>query len=713
MIFKKPQREKPLALIIDDDFSLRISMQAALVKAGFDVREAENGRLGLQAYEEESPDLILLDVVMPEMDGFETCTRIRGLPGGEYVQILMVTGLDDTKSTEKAFEVGANGFISKPINWVMLGHRGKYMLRAGRAFQELNRSKYRLAKTQKLAKLGNWEIDQVTNEFTCSLEARNLLGIEGKNRVVTFDDFLAPISAEEKDMVQERINTALEARKSFSINYRVIHPDGTERHILNQGEILFNETQVPEIMLGAVQDVTQLKLAEEEIRYLAFYDSLTGLANRMLFLNRLDQEIAIAKRSDHKFALLFLDLDQFKLVNDTFGHHIGDQLLKKVSDVLQNCIRRTDIASRLSHASMETMIARLGGDEFTIILADIKEPEHAAVVARRIIKEIPKPYMLEGHEIAVTTSIGISLYPTDGVESSILLKNADAAMYKAKNSGRNNYQFYKKELNVASIERFSLERDLSRAIERGEFVLHFQPKISLPSREIVGAEALIRWLHPERGMVSPGLFIPIAEESGQIVSINKWVVESACSQWRELEKSGLDPGKIAVNLSGYQFTQDNVLKTVEKGLEVSGLTPEQLEVEITENILMQDTKETTGVLKQLKDMDIWIALDDFGTGYSSLSYLTTFQVDTIKIDRSFVMGCVENRLNLVVIKTIIAMGHSLNMKVVAEGVETDTQMEIISECGADEAQGFYFSRPLPIEEYRLLLEKSGSVPWLR
>lgn len=705
MIYKTPIRDKPLALIIDDDPFMRVAMQAALVKAGFDVKEAENGRVGISIFEAERPDLILLDVVMPEMDGFETCTTIRRLPGGEYVQVLMVTGLNDTESTERAFRVGANGFIAKPINWVMLGHRGKYMLRAGRAFQELNRSKSRLAKTQKLAKLGNWEIDLTTDEFLCSLEARTLLGITGNTTYVTYEDFLAPIRAEEKDAVRAKIDSAIQARKSFSINYRVVHPDGSMRHILNQGEILFNDHHVPEIMLGAVQDVTQLKLAEEEIRLLAFYDGLTGLANRMLFLNRLDQEIAVAKRHKQKFALLYLDLDQFKRVNDTFGHHVGDLLLKKVSDVLQKCIRSTDIASRVSRDNLDTMIARLGGDEFTIVLSDIKEPDHAAVVARRIIKEIPKPYMLDGHEITVTTSIGISLYPSDGVDTSILLKNADTAMYQAKNSGRNNYQFYRKSLNVAVVERFSLERDIAKAIERNEFLLYYQPKIDVKTKFIVGAEALIRWQHPIRGMVSPDRFISIAEESGQIIAINRWVIEAACRQWRIWQDDGYQPGVIAMNLSGYQFAQQKVVASLQGGLDAAGLEPASLEIEITENILMQDTQETASVLQQLKDMGIRIALDDFGTGFSSLSYLASFQVDTLKIDRSFVMGCPVKPNNLIIIKAIIAMGHSLGMKIVAEGVETGEEFTIIQNFGVDQAQGYYFAPPVPATEFRKLLTK--------
>lgn len=705
-MYKTMMREKPLALVVDDDLSMRLAMQAALKKAGFDCSLADNGRKGIELFEKEHPELILLDVVMPELDGFLTCRAIRSLPGGGMAQILMVTGLDDVESTELAFKVGADGFVSKPINWVMLGHRGRYMLRAGRAFQELNRSRFRLEKTQKMAKLGNWEVDLLSGQFICSDQASFLLGLNLHLGNISYEDFFLNILEEERAEVREKIDTAIREEKAIRLLYRVNHPDGSVKHILNQAEILYNENEAPVLLLGAVQDVTRQKAAEEEIRKLAFYDGLTGLSNRLLFMNRMQQEIVAADRKKSTFALLYLDLDQFKRINDTFGHFIGDHLLKKIGAALQKSIRCTDTASRIGCTeNPERAIARLGGDEFTIILNDIHEAEHVAMVARRIIKEIPKPHIIEGHEITVTTSIGISMYPTDGVDADILLKHADTAMYQAKKIGRNNYQFYREALNTQTVERFSLERDISKALERNEFVLFYQPKIDVKSRRIVGAEALIRWRHPERGMVPPGSFISIAEESGQIVRINKWVAESASMQWKQWIDEGYEPGGIAVNLSGYQFAQQKVLTTLSNALEKSGLKNGYLEIEITENILMQNIEETSSIFNELQEMGIAVTLDDFGTGYSSLSYLTSFQVDTIKIDRSFVMSCTEQPKNLIIIRAIIAMGHSLGIKIVAEGVETVEQLDIISKYGVDEAQGYFFSRPVPPEEFVELLKK--------
>ncbi len=703
-MYRTPRREKPLALIVDDDLSMRLAMQAALTKAGFDIVLAENGRTGIKMFTSTRPDLVLLDVVMPEVNGFDTCKEIRKQLGGDFVQILMVTGLDDIESTELAFKVGADGFVSKPINWAMLGHRARYMLRAGNAFQELNMSRFRLEKTQKIAKLGNWEIDLLSGDFTCSTQARKLLGLAEEEALV-FEQFFMTIGGDEQDAVREKLVKALDKKKPFRVSYKVLHPDGSKRHILNQGEILFNDKQVPILLLGAVQDVTLQKMAEEEIRKLAFYDGLTGLSNRLLFMNRLSQEIVAAQRNKTQFALLYLDLDQFKRINDTFGHYIGDILLKKIAAALQHSIRSTDVASRLASEDPEKMIARLGGDEFTVILSDIGEIEHVAMVARRIVKEVPQRYIIEGHEITVTTSMGISMYPVDGIDGDILLKHADTAMYQAKNSGRNNFQFYRAELNAQAVERFSLERDIGRALEREEFILYYQPKMDVPTRRIVGAEALIRWMHPERGMVPPGIFIPIAEESGQIVAINRWVVETASKQWQTWHDAGLAPGVIAVNLSGYQFAQQKVLETISVALEKSGLDAEFLEIEITENVFMQNLQDAATILQHLKEMGIRVSLDDFGTGYSSFSYLSSFKVDTLKIDRSFVMNCIEQPKNLIIIKAIIAMGHSLGIKIVAEGVETIEQLEIISEYGVDEAQGYYFSRPVPSEEFVDVLKR--------
>ena len=704
---KQVTRKKPLALVVDDDFSLRLSMRAALIKADFDVLEAESGPQALDLFQSDRPNLILLDVIMPEMDGFETCTKIRKMPGGNDVQILMVTGLDDVESIELAFEAGANDFVSKPLNWLLLGYKAKYMLRAGRAFHDLNQSKKRLQKTQEIARIGNWEIILSSNEFHCSPDACRLLGYTQCDAGMSLKDFLAPVVDEDHGQVEKKFDYAFNHRQPFSLHYRIQLDDKKERHILNQAEIIYNESDQPEIMMGVIQDVTKMKLAEEEIRQLAFYDSLTGLANRWLFQNRLEHEASKAKRQNETFAMLFLDLDHFKRINDSYGHTVGDILLQNSAKILQECIRNSDTICRQKEEELETNISRFGGDEFIILLSNIKSPESAAVIARRIIKEMPVVHNIKGNLISITTSIGISVYPTDGTEPEILLKNADYAMYQAKEAGRNIFKFYDKSLNKAAIERFSLENDLVKAMEREEFLVFYQPILDLASRKIVGAEALIRWLHPHKGMIQPGSFIPLAEDSGLIIRINKWLIETICRQNNEWAKAGVGPVRISFNLSGYQLEVQNLIKTIKENLEKYSIEPKNLVVEITESVLLQDSQDTISILQDIKDLPLKIALDDFGTGYSSLSYLAAFNADTIKIDRSFIMGCTLNESNLVIIKAIIAMGKSLDMNVIAEGIETEEQLELLNSLGVQEGQGFYFKPPVSHDEFGALLKKGA------
>jgi diguanylate cyclase (GGDEF)-like protein len=699
--------KNPIVLVVDDDPSLRMVMVAALKKFGFDVTDADGGRSGLALFNSKKPDIVLLDVMMPDMDGFEVCKKIRNFPDGRYTQILMVTGLEDIESTRRAFDAGANGFVTKPLSPAMLGHRVQYMLRAGNAFREVDLHQSRLAKTQELARIGTWQIDLRTNKFYCSPEACHLLGMDFKNsNEITLDDFFSPVIQQERDQIKQAIKHARDKREATSLEYQIYCTDAPQKYILNKSEIICDEQDHPTMMLGIVQDVSQLKRAEEEIRFLAFYDSLTGLANRMLFMDRLEQTILESKRNKKHFALLFLDLDNFKGINDTLGHHIGDLLLKKIADNIKGSIRKSDSAARLGDQSSreeDSLIARLGGDEFTILVTDILDPESAAVIARRLIRTVSEVYEFDGHEVSITASIGISVFPEDGGKAETLLKNADTAMYHAKNEGRNTYQFFMNSMNLAAIERFSIDRDLKKALQNNEFVLYYQPQINLATRRIVGAEALIRWNHPTRGMIPPDKFIPIAEESGLIIDINKWVLRTAGLQSKKWAELGYGTTTVAINLSGYKLASQNIIQVIKDAIRDFDFNPANIEIEITENVFMQDDEETVATFLKIKDLNLRIALDDFGTGYSSLSYLTSFPVDTIKIDRSFVMGCTAKNNNLVIIRAIIALGHSLGKKIVAEGVETKEQYQILKGLGCDEAQGYYFSHPIPFDEFEKLL----------
>ncbi len=713
-----PKGPASLALIIDDDPTMRLTMGAALMKSGLDMVEAQDGNQGLNLFDTREPDIILLDVMLPDTNGFQVCQKIRASEKGAFTQILMVTGLDDIDSIRKAFDAGANGFVSKPINLGTLGPQVLYMLRAGQAFKELHISRNRLAKTQELARIGTWQVDLSSGNFYCSLEAAHLLGLNGGgpdlpvradlSGNIPFDEFFSSIPEIDKTRVSHSIKEMIQAKKPGTLEYRIASEDGTVRHILNKSEIITDQQNHAALLLGIVQDVSELKKAQAEIHYLAFYDSLTGLANRNLFMERMEKAINKAAQKQEHLALIFMDLDHFNRINDTLGHHIGDLLLQKVAKNIKKCIRKDDPAARLlSLPETDMMVARFGGDEFSILITGIKEPEASAMVAQRLLRSIPATYSLEGHEVSVTTSIGISVFPDDGDNADVLLKNADTALYHAKTLGRNAYQFFTKSMNQAAIERFSIDRDLKKAIENQELILYYQPKIRLADQSVAGAEALIRWRHPKKGMIPPDKFIPVAEESGIIVDINRWVLKEACRQAKEWETlcraTSADPPVICVNLSGYKLNRQNIVKTLEDTVAATKVDAGTIEIEITENILLRETKETINTLNRIKSLNFRIAMDDFGTGYSSLSYLTSFPVDTLKIDRSFVMNSMADQGNLVIVKAIIAMGRSLGKTIVAEGIESQDQYLFLKGAGCDQGQGYYFYRPMPANEFERLL----------
>jgi diguanylate cyclase (GGDEF)-like protein len=438
-------------------------------------------------------------------------------------------------------------------------------------------------------------------------------------------------------------------------------------------------------------DVTATRAMSLRMSYLAQHDSLTGLPNRIMLSDRLAQAISMAHRHQKKLAVLFLDVDRFKHVNDSLGHANGDRLLQSVAQRLLSCVRSSDTVSRQ------------GGDEFVILLAEVAHAQDAAITADKILQAMRVPHFIDEQKIHVTASIGIVGYPGDGTEVETLLKNADFAMYQAKDSGRDNFQFFKPAMNLRAIERQSLENDLRHALERREFVLHYQPKMSLETGGMPGIEALIRWQHPQRGLVTPGQFMPVAEECGFIVPIGRWILREACRQAKVWHHAGLRRIGIAVNVSSVELRAKDFVAGVSAILTQTGLPPECLELELTETFLMQDSTSTAAVLNSLKDLGVRLALDDFGTGYSSLSYLKRFPIDTLKIDRSFVRDLTTDADDAGIVSAVISMGRSLNMLVVAEGVETREQLAFLQERSCPQGQGYYFSHPMVAREFTQLL----------
>ncbi|MBX3652296.1 MAG: PAS domain S-box protein [Burkholderiales bacterium] len=478
---------------------------------------------------------------------------------------------------------------------------------------------------------------------------------------------------------------------SYDIEYRVVHTDGSVRWVHDRAFPIRNVHGEVYRIAGIAEDITEAKLSREQLAQLAHFDSLTGLPNRVLFNDRLRQSVAHARRNNWTLGVLFLDLDRFKLVNDTLGHATGDLLLKQVAARLTASLRPSDT------------VARLSGDEFAVILSELSGPQNAGHVAQKILKALAAPIDLDGHEVFVTTSIGITLYPNDSDDIETLIRNADAAMYGAKAAGRNNYQYYTASMNARAAEKLQLETRMRRALERKEFILHYQPKIDIASGRISGLEALLRWQSPDQGLVPPAQFIPLLEETGLIVQVGEWVAQAACAQIRSWLDAGIRPVPVAINLSARQLRQPGFSEVMSKALAASGIEPRLIQIEITESSLMENPEEAIVVLEQIEALGILLAADDFGTGYSSLSYLKRFPLDALKIDRSFVHDITIDADDAVIARTVITLAHSLGLKVIAEGVETEEQLAFLGENRCDQAQGYLFSRPLTADACAALL----------
>ena len=482
---------------------------------------------------------------------------------------------------------------------------------------------------------------------------------------------------------QETLRRVVAGESVKNLEVVCIRKDG--RPITLEGNIDARSKDGVSIMRAIFRDITERKLAEQRLNTLAHYDTLTGLPNRVLFQDRLAQALAQARRDRCMVGLLYLDLDRFKLINDTLGHTVGDQLLKAVAQRLVGCVRATNAVSRL------------GGDEFTVMLPALTTPQGAAVVARKILRAVSQPITAHGHDVFITPSIGITVFPADAGDIDGLLKNADAAMYRAKERG-NAYQFYAPDMHSRALDRLALESQLRRALERGEFVVSYQPQVDLASRRLVGIEALVRWRQSDGEVVLPGEFIPLAEETGLILPIGEWVLRTACAQNRAWQEAGLPPVRVSVNLSSRQVTQIDLPDVVMRALKAARLDPRYLELELTESIFMRDAEATTAALDRLNAMGVALAIDDFGTGYSSLSYLKRFPINALKIGQGFIRDVPSNPDDVAIVTTIIAMAHSLNMRVVAEGVEHPTQLAFLHAQGCDVMQGHLVSRALSADE---------------
>ncbi len=550
--------ERPVVVLADDDPSIRLMVRHVLESEDFDIIEASDGLEAIKAVEKHHPALILLDAVMPGIDGFTTCQQIKD-KGHTDIPVMMITGLDDDASVERAYEVGAIDFITKPIKWAVLKHR--------------------------------------------------------------------------------------------------------------------------------VKSVVAKVIAERKVKLLAYRDTLTSLPNRLLFADRLEQAVVRSERSRTSMALMLIDIDDFKLVNDSFGHDAGDKLIKAVGSLISKSLRRADT------------IARLGGDEFAVIIEGIDGPEDAISIADNLTTILEHNVRLDDQETYTSASIGIAVFPGDGKDARTLLKNADTAMYRAKESGRHCFQFYKPEMSVSAMERLDLENSLKAAFENDEFLIHYQPVVDIHKNEVVGVEALLRWQHPDKGMIQPSDFVNVLEDCGLIVALGEWLVHGVCKQIKLWHDAGLEKQNVSINLSPRQFKEQDLVTLFMQAMAENNIDGSSLSVEVTERTLIDNIGEVEKTLKKLRSMGLRILLDDFGTGYASLAYLKEFPVDVVKIDHAFIAGIPDNQDDSAIVDAIAGLTRGLKLALHAEGVENERQLNVLKGLGCQFGQGYYWSKPLPGNEY--------------
>ncbi len=578
-------------------------------------------------------------------------------------------------------------FIVFPLIMLQIYHHILFIRREKR----IAKMKSRLDKAQKISHVGNYEWNVQTESLVASEELYRIFGFEEKKEEILYKDFHNAIIEEDREKYFIAINAALNSHSPINIMYKILTQDGREKTLKHQGNIVFDDKNEPLSVIGTIQDVTQQVEYEEEIKKLAFYDPLTLLPNRRMLSNYIDHALATAHRSKKGFAIFYMDMDNFKHINDTLGHSYGDRALQEVTRRFLSTLREEDI------------LARVGGDEFIALLENVGSLYDIGTMAQRIIKSFELPLEFEGHKIPTSFSLGIALYPEHGRSQEQLIQNSDVAMYHAKKSGKNMFHFYTDDMQYNMQEYWDLDTALREAIEKNEMMLYYQPKIIMPSSTVCGVEALIRWKDKDKGFIPPDKFIPLAEESGLIVSLGEWVLNEACRQQKEWAMKGIIV-KIAVNVSMYQLRKINFISMLKKIIEKHEVDPTCIEIEITESLLMENAKQILPKLKELRHMGLVLSIDDFGTGYSSMSYLQKLPIDKLKIDKSFIDDITENDGSRAIVSSMIALAHALELKVVAEGVEEEGQIDILNLFNCDVVQGFYFSKPLDKEKIFTFLQ---------
>jgi diguanylate cyclase (GGDEF)-like protein len=695
-----PLRQAALLVGTRDESVREQAIEQLGRRRGLQLAFATSDQAVLDSVAQARPTMVLLTFDHMCDDGFALCKALARRLDGDNLPVLVVSDARDTSNIEAAYSAGATDFVPMPVNWALLGHRIRALLRASYAVRELSRARASLETLQRIAGLGSWSWNTESGQMQWSDKVYSILGLDSSNTEVDFEAFSLCMHPDDRNFTVDMIRTALRTERSFDVPLRIVLPNGGVRHVQLRGEGAGTRVS------GTMQDVTDERRAQEKIHYLAHYDSLTGLANRRHFMEQLEKAKVRAQADGMPMALFYMDLDQFKRINDTLGHGAGDELLRAVAAVLFDQVRSTDVVGRTGAPDSE--ISRLGGDEFAILLTGVSSRADAEKVARRILEAVPTPVPVESREISTTASIGIAIYPDDGEDVETLVKHADRAMYFSKENGRNSYAFFSDAMTSGSMRRLTLEQQLRAALDADAMRLVYQPRIHLADQSVQGAEALLRWAHPELGSVSPKEFIPLAEETGVIIELGEWVLRRACRQLREWRAAGLARIRISVNVSTHQFRQGDLGALVAQALREAELHPSDLEIEITESAMLQDDEHTLSMLRKIRDMGVRIALDDFGTGYSSLSYLERFPLDTLKLDRSLVRDVGASPSARGIVQAVITMSHALGLTVVAEGVDAPEQIHALRELGCDEAQGFELAGPLEPPELATFLRSQDA-----
>tara|TARA_R110002110_G_scaffold166602_2_gene367331 strand:+ start:85450 stop:87597 length:2148 start_codon:yes stop_codon:yes gene_type:complete len=693
--------KKDIILVVDDDPIQRLLITESLDTHYYEIYQAENGQEALELFKIHKPILVILDVYMPIMDGFETCQAIRQEEDGHYTAILIATSLEDDQSINRAYEVGATDFIAKPINWTILQYRVRYSIRGTKNIDSLDSSQQKNQAI--LSALPDIMICFDKNGVCLDYHFPKAQGLElGWEVGKPLSEFF-PIMI--TNLFKDNMHKLFESKLSRSFEYYISEVNNKKYY---ETRLVLNGNHA----LAIIRDITEHKVSEQKLKHIAYFDQLTKLPNSLHIKEKIQDTLkkikiqtdSCPKKKQQPFSVIFIDLDRFKHINDTYGHSVGDQILQMVVTRLTQCFNNCPFLKDLGRNKVD-MFSRFSGDEFVILLIDDDPINTSSKLAHKIIEYLSSPFKIDNKELYVTPSIGISIYPQDGEDVDSLLKNADSAVHHSKHDGRNTFTFYTDKMNENAHDRIILESELRKALDSNQFVMHYQPQVDVKNNRVIGAEALIRWQHPEKGIISPIEFIPIAEEIGLIAEIGQWILEETCMQMQTWLKNGIPLKSMAINLSAKQFRDKDLVGSIEEILRKSNLPPHYLELELTESMMMYEEDKAIQTLHDLKRLGLKLAIDDFGTGYSSLSYLKNFPIDYLKIDKAFIVNLNKDPIDVKIVNAIITMAHALQLEVIAEGVEIQEHFEKLAEQNCDIIQGYLFSKPLGVADFEHFYEQ--------